>query len=341
MIHDDGTLQSPSSHILPHTTPNAIQSGQTASKNVTKSFEAMHASAVALHRQGDLMEAASAYSDAIQTLHPKTHPRLHITLCNRAMVYNTLGLHTQALEDAREARLLTSEALRRCVVDDNGERVVSTCAVPFHAYIITPHSNQTRALQSHLRTFVAEGRALLSMGVHDEAYAVFQQGLSMQPSHLELKQGLQDAALTLQQRCLDNRIATSQQRGDGMGMAQMHALVKPTTTHHMLKPLRAHHVRHDPALKDPYVYLTIKNDTQLPFIHMQHMQGPSTAAWVAAVQSAVQCVQSAGRQPRVLHLGAGAGMCGLCADMFISICFISEDFHQYMVSPTLYTMAHA
>lgn len=81
----------------------------------SKSFEAMHAAACALQKQGDMIGAASTYTIAIQTLGHKTHPRLFITLCNRAVVYNALELPKHALQDAQRARVLTTRALQRCV----------------------------------------------------------------------------------------------------------------------------------------------------------------------------------------------------------------------------------
>eukprot|EP00775_Hariotina_reticulata_P007705 gene7705-7904_t len=74
-------------------------------------------------------------------------------------------------------------------------------------------------------------------------------------------------------------------------------------------------VQQDDALRDVYEFVRVKCDTRAPkqYIHRELPDMPRLTAWSTATAQAVQAVQASGRSPRVLLLGAKAGLLAIAA----------------------------
>lgn len=255
----------------------------------------LNAEAVAHLKAGDDLRCVAAYAKLFRKLRDNhlVHKELYVCHINRARAYLNLGLYEEALWDARQCHVLADEHYSRT------RDPASTVARTF------------------CKAFAHKGFALMGLGHPRLAKVAFEDGLRMDPTHAEMKRGLEEAVAA---------IVSDLAAGKGK---EMLALPPPTKIagrignlphaaplHHIhprdmlpIRLLTPFQAENDYHIKDTYNYMTVQADIRMPKRHFKYLEDSSRCnAFATAVVRAVDTLRAEAKDVRVLNIGCGAGL---------------------------------
>ena len=254
----------------------------------------LNAEAVAYLRAGDDLRCVAAFAKVFRKIRENhlAHRHLHVCHTNRSAAYLNLGLHEEALWDARRARALVEERFAR----DRDARAAAPALCKC----------QARA-----------GFALVGLGNPRLAKIAFEGGLAMDPAHVECKRGLEEATAAVVADLVAGRGRETFALPPAVGVAGAIANLPHAAPLHRLHPrdalptrlLTPFQAENDYHVRDTYNYLTVQADIRMPRRHFKYLEDVSRLdAFAAAIAVAVERLRTDARDARVLHLGCGAGV---------------------------------
>ena len=253
----------------------------------------LNAEAVAYLRAGDDLRCVAAFAKVFRKIRENhlAHRHLHVCHTNRSAAYLNLGLHEEALWDARRARALVEERFAR----DRDARAAAPALCKC----------QARA-----------GFALVGLGNPRLAKIAFEGGLAMDPAHVECKRGLEEATAAVVADLVAGRGRETFALPPAVGVAGAIANLPHAAPLHRLHPrdalprlLTPFQAENDYHVRDTYNYLTVQADIRMPRRHFKYLEDVSRLdAFAAAIAIAVERLRADARDARVLHLGCGAGV---------------------------------
>ncbi len=262
-----------------------------------KPLHQLNSEALQFHRDGDDMRCVAAFAKLFRKLRENNvvHRELYVAHSNRAAAYLNLGLHEEALWDARRCAELAELQFAR--------------------------SQERSALPSYIKAFARRGFALMGMQLHRLAKAAFEEGLQYDPFAEELKRGLEESTQALLGDLLSGRgretlalpAPTKRDRIAYLPYCTPLHQVHPSSLLPvaLLTPFQADNDHH---MKDTYNYVAVQADIRLPKRHFAVLQdGARMDAFEAAIKHAIGVLQEQDKDARVLALGAGAGLLPLLA----------------------------
>lgn len=149
------------------------------------------------------------------------------------------------------------------------------------------------------------------------AKTAFEQGLKMDPTHSELKRGLEEAAAMIVADLLDGRGKEVMALPPPNKIAgRIGNLPHAAPLHHihprdmlpvrLLTPFQAENDYH---IKDTYNYMTVQADIRMPKRHFKYLEDDDRREkFAAAVVRAVDKLRGDAKDARVLNIGCGAGL---------------------------------
>ena len=264
-----------------------------------RSVVKLNAEAVAHLRAGDDMRAVAAFAKVFRKLRDNhlTHASLHVCHSNRSAAYLNLGLHEEALWDARRCLELAEAKWART-------RDLMAVAPVF--------------VKGHAR----KGFALMGMGMPRAAKQAFEAGLAMDPAHAECKRGLEEAVIRIARDLASGRgretlalppaTRVAGKISNLPHAAPLHSLhVKDQLPVRLLTPFQAENEYH---IRDTYNYVTVQADIRMPGRHFGYLcDRARLEAFERAITIAIDRTRAEAKDARVLNLGCGAGVLAACA----------------------------
>ena len=264
-----------------------------------RSVVELNAEAVAHLRAGDDMRAVAAFAKVFRKLRDNhlTHASLHVCHSNRSAAYLNLGLHEEALWDARRCLELAEAKWART-------RDLMAVAPVF--------------VKGHAR----KGFALMGMGMPRAAKQAFEAGLAMDPAHAECKRGLEEAVIRIARDLASGRgretlalppaTRVAGKISNLPHAAPLHSLhVKDQLPVRLLTPFQAENEYH---IRDTYNYVTVQADIRMPGRHFGYLcDRARLEAFERAITIAIDRTRAEAKDARVLNLGCGAGVLAACA----------------------------
>ena len=261
-----------------------------------RSVVELNAEAVAHLRAGDDMRAVAAFAKVFRKLRDNhlTHASLHVCHSNRSAAYLNLGLHEEALWDARRCLELAEAKWART-------RDLMAVAPVF--------------VKGHAR----KGFALMGMGMPRAAKQAFEAGLAMDPAHAECKRGLEEAVIRIARDLASGRgretlalppaTRVAGKISNLPHAAPLHSLhVKDQLPVRLLTPFQAEKQYH---IRDTYNYVTVQADIRMPGRHFGYLcDRARLEAFERAITIAIDRTRAEAKDARVLNLGSRRGGSG-------------------------------
>ena len=259
-----------------------------------KTINELNSEAVTFLKNDDDLHAVGAFAKLFRKLldNHLVHKDLHVVHSNRSLAYLNLGLHEEALWDARRCQQLAEERYHKT-------------------------HDVTEVAPIFRKAYARKGFALMGLGRYRLAKSDFEHGLRMGPDDPECKRGLEEAIHAIARDILSGRNLETPALPSSAApvTGQISNLPHAAPMHHvhptdqlpirLLTPFQADNEYH---IKDTYNYMTVQADIRVPRRHFKYLEDEQRlSAFSVAVERAVNTLTSEAKDVRVLHLGCGAG----------------------------------
>ena len=239
------------------------------------------------------MRCVAAYAKLFRKVRDNhlVHKELYVCHSNRSAAYLNLGLFEEALWDARRCQELAEERYGR---DRDPVAVPTFC-----------------------KAYTRKGFALMGLKQPRLAKTAFEQGLAMDPTHGELKRGMEEATAAIVADLLDGRGKEMLALPPPSKIAgRIGNLPHAAPLHHIhprdmlpVKLLTPFQAENDYHIKDTYNYMTVQADIRMPKRHFKYLEDEyRREKFAAAVVRAVDKLRGDAKDARVLNIGCGAGL---------------------------------